>query len=400
LVLVVVALPWWRKKLAKYYRYCNMGTNRQNSRRKRKISAVGVGGALAAGHPHRGRMTRKQARKITTQFHRLVQQTTTQQQQMQLDSFTVGSSAAAGTAATTTLSRSMDELEALRVDYQRASQVSTSYFSTSKWVLGCLIQNGWFYGIRVAGNNGDNNNNNEESVQKNAATEEDNDDALLNQQDEGERKKQCRKKKERRPTRILEIGAINTELLDAAATDADDTKNTSSRGGPRLSVRAIDIHSMHEGRIEEADFLTMPLLPDDPFDVVVCSMVLNCVATPADRGRMVQRMFSCLQPNGGVLFLTLPKTCLHLSPFINRPLFEDLLRTVGFDVTVHTKDSPKIAFFVATRTQKEDGSLPPPPDAAPVDPKKWTKLTKIYRGSKYRNSFAVILPEHDEPLTR
>jgi 2-polyprenyl-3-methyl-5-hydroxy-6-metoxy-1,4-benzoquinol methylase len=365
-------------------------TNRQNSRRKRNISGVGVGGALAAGHPHRGRISRKQARKITTQFHRLVQQTTTQQQQMQQDSSTVGSSAADGTAATT-LSRSMDELEALRVDYQRASQVSTSYFSTSKWVLGCLIQHGWFYGIRVAGNN-----NNEESVQKNAAAEED-DDALLNQQKERERKKPPRRKTERRPTRILEIGAINTELLDAAA--ADDN-NTSSRGGPTLSVRAIDIHSMHEGRIEEADFLTMPLLPDDPFDVVVCSMVLNCVATPADRGRMLQRIFTCLQPNGGMLFLTLPKTCLHLSPFINRPLFEDLLRTVGFDVTVHTKDSPKIAFFVATRTQKEDGSTTPSPNAATVDPKKWTKLTKVYRGSKYRNSFAVILPEHDEPLTR
>jgi 25S rRNA (adenine(2142)-N(1))-methyltransferase, Bmt2 len=369
-----------------------MGTNRQNSRRKRNISAVGVGGALAGGRPHRGRISRKQARKITTQFHRLVQQTTTQQlqqmMQQQQDSSTVGLSAADGTAATTALSRSMDELEALRIDYQRASQVSTSYFSTSKWVLGCLIQNGWFYGIRVAGNN---------SVQKNAAGEEDH-DILLNQQEEGERKKQCRKKKERRPTRILEIGAINTELLDAAAAAVDDDNNNTSSsrgGGPRLSVRAIDIHSMHEGRIEEADFLTMPLLPDDPFDVVVCSMVLNCVATPADRGRMVQRIFTCLRPDGGMLFLTLPKTCLNLSPYINRSLFEDLLRTVGFDVTVHTKDSPKIAFFVATRTQKGEGSPSFTPDAATVDPK-WTKLTKIYRGSKYRNSFAVILPEHNE----
>lgn len=252
------------------------------------------------------RITRKQARRITTQFHRL---------------------------AHSNAQQDPSSLEALRIDYQRASQVSTSFFSTSKWVIGFLIQKGWFYGIR---------------------------DGCTTQEPP-------QSKKQRRPARLLEIGAINTELLDAA-----DTR------GALLSVRAIDIHSMHDGRIEEQDFLTMSA-PEEPFDVMVCSMVLNCVATPEDRGRMLEKMNRFLRPDG-LLFLTIPKTCLEQSPYVNKEVFEQILGAVGFKVQEHSKDSPKIAFFVATRLKEI------PPLAS-----KWTQLTKIYRGSHYRNQFSVIL---------
>jgi type II secretory pathway pseudopilin PulG len=355
-------------------------TKRSHHHRSRKISAAAVVGALA---PPRGRITRKQARKITTQFHRLVQQQQQTQQQQQPIAADGGA-----TATTTTTSIHDDDVEALRVDYQRASQVSTSYFSTSKWILGCLIQNGWFYGIRTS---------EEETTMKLATTKTTgaNDDA--SHDDDGQERPSAsslkkKKKKERRATRILEIGAINTELLDAAV--ADETGR-----GAKLTVRAIDLHSMHTGRIEKADFLTMPLPNDDnddypPYDVVVCSMVLNCVATPADRGTMLRRIHTCLRPDGGILFLTLPKTCLQLSPYINRDMLEDLLRAVGFTVHEHDKDSPKIAFFVATRNDNNLHYHHPFPNAADgsVQPKQWTQLTKIFRGSKYRNAFAVLLP--------
>lgn len=256
------------------------------------------------------RITRKQARRITTEFHRLAHS-----------------------------NHDESSLEALRADYQRASQVSTSFFSTSKWVLGCLIQKGWFYGIPI-------------DIYEST-------------------KPESKKKKQRRNARLLEIGAINTELLDAA----DDTTR-----GAKVSVRAIDIHSMHYGRIEEQDFLTMEA-PDEPFDVIVCSMVLNCVATPEDRGRMILRMHQFLRPDG-LLYLTIPKTCLELSPFIDKRVFERILGAAGFQVQDHSKESPKIAFFVATRAKE-----PPTSDS------KWTKLTRMYRGSQYRNQFAVILPK-------
>jgi hypothetical protein len=359
--------------------------------RSRKISAAV--GALA---PPRGRnITRKQARKITTQFHRLIQQQQqTQQQQPSNDSSSSPVAAVGGTASTATTSIHDDEVEALRVDYQRASQVSTSYFSTSKWVLGCLIQNGWLYGIRTS--SGCDEEGEETTKYATTTTTSANDDAVSHD-DHGQERPSVSlrnikktKKKERRATRILEIGAINTELLDAAA-------DATGRGA-KLAVRAIDLHSMHTGRIEKADFLTMPLPNDNddpPYDVVVCSMVLNCVATPTDRGTMLRRIHACLRPDGGTLFLTLPKTCLHLSPYINRGMLEDLLRAVGFTVHEHDKDSPKIAFFVATRNDNHHHHHPASPNAAAdgsVQPKQWTQLTKIFRGSKYRNAFAVLLP--------
>jgi len=114
----------------------------------------------------------------------------------------------------------------------------------------------------------------------------------------------------RRTTKILEVGAINTELLDAAEVEkASDislsssqstTKTTYKRSKYNIHVRAIDIHSMEE-RIEEQDFLQLPLM-SPKYDVIVCSMVLNCVTTKEDRGKMLALLYHQLRP-GGLCFL-------------------------------------------------------------------------------------------------
>jgi len=175
------------------------------------------------------------------------------------------------------------------------------------------------------------------------------------------------------------VGAINTELLDAARSVDKPCK---------LSVRAIDLHSMHEG-IEEADFLKLAAVPnpDDRYDVIVCSMVLNCVTTAADRGEMLARLFHFLRP-GGLVFLTLPKTCLNLSPYMDQARLEQMLRAVGLQVEEHSKDSPKVAFFVCKRP--EDAHQP----SISVD-HKWNKEKVIRRGKKYRNEFAVTLKDEN-----
>jgi 25S rRNA (adenine2142-N1)-methyltransferase len=219
-----------------------------------------------------------------------------------------------------------------RQEYQRASQLSTSHHSTSKWVLGVLAKKGWLHGIATA------------------------------------------EKASRRQTRLLEVGAINTELLNAASE--------------RLSVRAIDLHSMHED-IEEADFLTLTPCHQDPnqrYDVVVCSMVINCVPTAEQRGTMLTRLFHLLRP-GGLCFLTLPKLCLMQSPYTSLELFQSLLSSgVGFECE-ETKKSPKVAFFILRRPlntlTKET-----------LDPQ-WTVLQQINKGKKYRNKFAVVLNQND-----
>lgn len=268
--------------------------------------------------------SRKQARRITTLFHKYTRQ---------LDAaLAVGDQDKADT-----LERNIVGMGG-RPAYQRASQVSTSYFSTSKkWVLGVLGRNGWLHGIKVA---------DEENT--NATAE---------------------RKKPRRTTRLLEIGAINTDLV------VDATQKYS-----QLSVRAIDLNSMHPA-IEEADFLQLPF--DSTYDVLVCSMVLNCVTTAPERGKMMLRLSYFLESDG-ILFLTIPKSCLTLSAYMNKERFKDLLGVCGLEVT-DFNETPKIAFF---QCRKVGGPLD---DIA----SNWCVAPRLYRGKKFRNDFAVTFDEKD-----
>jgi 25S rRNA (adenine2142-N1)-methyltransferase len=257
------------------------------------------------------------------------------------------------------------ELEAIggREEYQKASQLSTSFHSTSKWVIGTLAKMGWLYGIQLEVN--------EEPKDASKA----------------ENKKH---KRSRRPTRLLEVGAINTELLDAAQEEVlakdDNSTKMIRKFKYKLSVRAIDINSM-EKRIEEQDFLTMPFSSDDPterYDVIVCSMVLNCIATPLDRGKMLAKLYHHLRP-GGRLFLTIPKFCLTKSAFLTPEIFQKMLGPggVGFDVD-ETKETPRISFFICTRPIEETRTS---------FNTKWTKETIRNKGKKFPNQFSVVLDE-------
>ena len=70
--------------------------------------------------------------------------------------------------------------------------------------------------------------------------------------------------------KLFEVGAINEVL-----------KKTSW-----LDVKAIDLHAQ-SSLIEECDFFTVE--PKNEYDVVVCSMVINCVAKSDKRAEMIFR---------------------------------------------------------------------------------------------------------------
>jgi 25S rRNA (adenine2142-N1)-methyltransferase len=204
------------------------------SRKKRKGKT-----AAPLVPPPNKTMSRKRARQVTTQFHKLTRQREAAQQ-------------ANDEQALQSLEQEITVMGG-REAYQKASQVSTSFHSTSKWVLAHLSRNGWIYGVPTV-------------VHADASGV-----AAMP-------KKPTKKEQQRRPTRILEVGAINTELLDAATT-----------GGRLLQVRAVDLHAM-DRRIEQADFLQLSVSHksvEERYDVIVCSMVLNCVPTALQRGEMV-----------------------------------------------------------------------------------------------------------------
>ena len=244
-------------------------------------------------------------------------------------------------------------------------------------MLGCLAQLGWLYGIADIMNN----------VSKSIP------DNSFSSTSNGDNKSCIRNRTERRDTCLLEIGAINTELLDAAkATVTRAPQGTRKIGNEhqqyvvqkkyRLQVRAIDLHSMHDG-IEEVDFLSLPVLHSDgTYDVIVCSMVLNCVPTALKRGAMLLRIVYFLKP-GGLVYITIPKTCLNLSPYLDASRFTQLLQYIGLTVLEHKKDTPKVAFFVG---QKSSGSMDKTTN-------EWRECRKIRQGRKFRNDFAIVLPD-------
>lgn len=330
-----------------------MAPNNPRKKKNKKRSAP------LAPPPHASMMkSRKRARQVTTLFHKY----TREKDEALLRE---------GGPNKEVVQELEGKIKAIggREAYQQASQLSTSFHSTSKWVLGYLQRNGWLYGIPSAGT-------------KVAKESEDHHSA------------KSKGKIPRRPTKLLEVGAINTELLDASERtinvdgngdnpDPQDTKITTKKY--RLKVRAIDLHSMHPGRIEEADFLKIPL-PEQRYDVIVNSMVLNCVTTPEDRGEMLTRLYQFLRP-GGILFLTIPKLCLSQSPFINRNQFFALLGATGVGFAIEeTKESPKVAFFICKRPETDDQET-----VLSKFDIRWTKLKRQRKEKKFRNQFAVVL---------
>lgn len=128
--------------------------------------------------------------------------------------------------------------------------------------------------------------------------------------------------------RVLEIGAINTQLVECGWMD----------------TRAIDFLSRHR-RIEQMDFFN--LQPTGDFGAVVCSMVLNCVPEARRRGDMLLRCRECLT-DCGVLFVMIPLLCVTASPLLTDALLLAMFEALGF-VLLRKKFTNKIAFYCVQR---------------------------------------------------
>mmetsp|Transcript_18041 Transcript_18041/g.23528 ORF Transcript_18041/g.23528 Transcript_18041/m.23528 type:complete len:278 (+) Transcript_18041:231-1064(+) len=166
------------------------------------------------------------------------------------------------------------QLEAARPAYQEASVVSTQLYSTSRWIIRTL--------------------------------------RLMNALS----------------GRCLEVGAINTQLLDVS----------------ELETRAIDKRSVNP-RIENLDFFD--LKESENYEIVVCSLVLNCLRTPLERGRMLQKL---TRHATNFLFIVLPRTCFAGAD--REEQFILLLQSLNFDLACKVHHTPKLAHFCLRRSQQ------------------------------------------------
>jgi len=134
--------------------------------------------------------------------------------------------------------------------------------------------------------------------------------------------------------RTLEVGAINTQLQEC----------------PFLSIRAIDLHSQHPS-IETKDFNTLHHSTFFSFDVVVSSMVVNCVPNPYGRFEMLMRLALSIKP-GGCLFLMLPIRCIQSKHLGGKGAFRQILTALGLRDILPEHHTPKIAFYVLERRKE------------------------------------------------
>jgi len=198
----------------------------------------------------------------------------------------------------------------------------------------------------------------------------------------------------RRNVDLLEIGAINTDLLSSSRDPS-----------LRLSVRAIDLRA-HAPGIERADFLTLSLV-SPRYDVVVCSMVVNCVPNAYDRGEMLCRIYRVLR-EGGLAFLALPLACLERSSGIDRATWRDMLTGngsaaggygIGFEI-MEERDSPKVAFFVLRKPLEAERGGPSPGTAKSGEEPYWALEVRTVHRKKCRSDFAVILRKESLDLAK
>ena len=190
------------------------------------------------------------------------------------------------------------------------------------------------------------------------------------------------------PLPLLEVGAVNTQLLSV----------------PWLATRAIDLRSTHP-RIEQLDFFA--LAPAAQYGAVVCAMarphatpclarsvaallaltlrllqVLNCVPDALARGAMLRGLRAHLRP-GGLCFVMLPLRCVASSPFTTRDTFAAALAAAGLEV-LETKESTKVVFICARAVTMPDAAARRAAAARFRDPP-----PVVARGAELTNTFAV-----------
>lgn len=125
--------------------------------------------------------------------------------------------------------------------------------------------------------------------------------------------------------------------------------NAISTTGIFNPVVRIDLnnHNDEDGIIKQ-DFMERPIpkTSRDQFDLVSCSLVLNFVPTPRERGDMVHRFGQFLKPDKlTYLFIVLPLPCINNSRYMTLDYFTEMMNSLGFRSVKH-HEAKKVCYFL------------------------------------------------------
>ncbi|KAK6458027.1 YBZ1-like protein [Scheffersomyces xylosifermentans] len=169
----------------------------------------------------------------------------------------------------------------------------------------------------------------------------------------------------------LEIGCLST-------------RNVISTCNIFKNIVRIDLNSQSP-LIVEQDFMQRPLptSDDERFNLISCSLVINFVPSPKERGDMLVRMTKFLKKpvKGSIssLFLVLPLPCITNSRYFDNELLQNIMKELGFK-QIFAYEAKKVAYWLF--------------DWSGQVSKKKKKFTKkeLYSGSK-RNNFCITIGE-------
>lgn len=173
-----------------------------------------------------------------------------------------------------------------------------------------------------------------------------------------------------RPVRLLDVGAI-------AGTSYDKF--------PWVHVTSIDLNPRSD-KVTKSDFFhyPKPAQPEDRFDVVALSLVINFVGDLKKRGEMLLHAHNYLKPSG-YLYLVLPLPCLTNSRYLNHEHLTTILSSCGYDIVVQN-DSKRLTRWLLKRKTKKN--------AAKWDGKVYKKRELL--GGANRNNFAICLGTEEQ----
>lgn len=180
-------------------------------------------------------------------------------------------------------------------------------------------------------------------------------------------------------TWLKELGYKRDNAMTALEIGSLDCENCISTCGLFNPVTRIDLNQSNNARgILRQDFMQRPIPQDDNarFHLVSCSLVLNFVPTPAQRGQMVKR-FHCFLKGPSLLFLVFPLPCINNSRYMDKEHLLALMAHQGYDL-LRYHESKKLFYSLFTRQH------------APTVDARFTTKQSLHDGPKM-NNFCITL---------
>lgn len=186
----------------------------------------------------------------------------------------------------------------------------------------------------------------------------------------------------------LKVGGYSEDKLTALEIGSLSVKNHISTCGIFSDIIRIDLaNDANSQGILKQDFMARPLPKDDSerFDLISCSLVLNFVPTPIQRGDMCLRFEEFLKNqesqinDSGYVFIVLPLPCMNNSRYMDNNHFCNLMSHLGYTQMKH-HEAKKICYFLFKRetpSRRKSSS-------------NFTKKTKIH-DKPGMNNFTILL---------